>query len=114
MRRLPPACEGVRGRRVAGSDALRGRAMTYAVKECFLTLQGEGVQSGTRAVFLRFAGCNLWSGREVDRAEAQCRFCDTDFVGTDGEGGGKFPGADALAGAVERAWNGGVEGRLVV
>ena len=67
--------------------------MTYAVKECFLTLQGEGVQSGSRAVFLRFAGCNLWSGREQDRASAQCRFCDTDFVGTDGEGGGKFASA---------------------
>jgi 7-carboxy-7-deazaguanine synthase len=64
--------------------------MTYAVKECFLTLQGEGVQAGSRAVFLRFAGCNLWSGREQDRATAQCNFCDTDFVGTDGEGGGKF------------------------
>ena len=67
--------------------------MTYAVKEGFLTLQGEGVQAGSRAVFLRFAGCNLWSGREQDRATAQCNFCDTDFVGTDGEGGGKF--ADA-------------------
>ena len=64
--------------------------MSYAVKECFLTLQGEGAQTGSRAVFLRFAGCNLWSGREQDRASAQCRFCDTDFVGTDGEGGGKF------------------------
>ena len=71
--------------------------MTYAVKECFLTLQGEGIQSGSRAVFLRFAGCNLWSGREQDRATAQCTFCDTDFVGTDGEGGGKFASADALA-----------------
>ena len=75
--------------------------MTYAVKECFLTLQGEGVQSGSRAVFLRFAGCNLWSGREEDRAEAQCRFCDTDFVGTDGEGGGKFQSAQLLATHVE-------------
>lgn len=78
--------------------------MTYAVKECFLTLQGEGVQAGSRAVFLRFAGCNLWSGREVDRARAQCSFCDTDFVGTDGEGGGKFASADALAGQVEALW----------
>ena len=88
--------------------------MTYAVKECFLTLQGEGVQSGSRAVFLRFAGCNLWSGRERDRAEAQCRFCDTDFVGTDGEGGGKFRTADALAAHVDALWGEGREGRLVV
>jgi 7-carboxy-7-deazaguanine synthase (Cx14CxxC type) len=88
--------------------------VTYAVKEIFLTLQGEGVQSGSRAVFLRFAGCNLWSGREDDRASAQCRFCDTDFVGTDGEGGGKFASADALARAVESAWGAGSEARLVV
>jgi len=88
--------------------------MTYAVKECFLTLQGEGVQSGRRAVFLRFAGCNLWSGREADRADAQCTFCDTDFVGTDGEGGGKFAEAEALAGHVERIWGEGESGRLVV
>jgi 7-carboxy-7-deazaguanine synthase len=88
--------------------------MTYAVKECFLTLQGEGVQSGSRAVFLRFAGCNLWSGREQDRANAQCRFCDTDFVGTDGEGGGKFASADELAGHVEATWGAGDERRLVV
>jgi 7-carboxy-7-deazaguanine synthase (Cx14CxxC type) len=88
--------------------------MTYAVKECFLTLQGEGVQAGSRAVFLRFAGCNLWSGREQDRATAQCRFCDTDFVGTDGVNGGKFVTADALAGQVERLWGEGAERRLVV
>jgi len=88
--------------------------MTYAVKEIFLTLQGEGVQSGSRAVFLRFAGCNLWSGREQDRESAQCNFCDTDFVGTDGEGGGKFENADELANSVERAWGSGAEGRLVV
>jgi len=88
--------------------------MTYAVKECFLTLQGEGVQSGSRAVFLRFAGCNLWSGREQDREAAQCNFCDTDFVGTDGEGGGKFAGADELAGHVETLWDGGSDDRLVV
>ncbi len=86
----------------------------YAVKECFLTLQGEGVQSGSRAVFLRFAGCNLWSGREQDRAAAQCTFCDTDFVGTDGEGGGKFGSADELAAQVERLWGEGTEQRLVV
>jgi 7-carboxy-7-deazaguanine synthase len=88
--------------------------MTYAVKECFLTLQGEGVQSGRRAVFLRFAGCNLWSGREQDRAVAQCNFCDTDFVGTDGEGGGKFATADALADRVLGTWDGGKKDRLVV
>ena len=73
--------------------------MTYAVKEMFLTLQGEGVQAGRRAVFVRFAGCNLWSGREQDRATAVCRFCDTDFVGTDGLGGGKFADAALLAAA---------------
>jgi len=88
--------------------------MTYGVKECFLTLQGEGVQSGSRAVFLRFAGCNLWSGREQDRATAQCSFCDTDFVGTDGQGGGKFGSADELAAHVERLWGEGTEQRLVV
>ena len=88
--------------------------MTYAVKECFLTLQGEGVQSGSRAVFLRFAGCNLWSGRERDRATAKCTFCDTDFVGTDGLGGGKFASAEDLAGEVERLWGEGTESRLVV
>ena len=88
--------------------------MTFAVKECFLTLQGEGVQSGSRAVFLRFAGCNLWSGREQDRATAQCTFCDTDFVGTDGEGGGKFRAADELAGHVETLWGEGTDDRLVV
>jgi 7-carboxy-7-deazaguanine synthase len=87
--------------------------MTYAVKECFLTLQGEGAQSGSRAVFLRFAGCNLWSGREQDRATAQCTFCDTDFVGTDGEGGGKFATANELADHVAAIW-GGAERRLVV
>jgi 7-carboxy-7-deazaguanine synthase (Cx14CxxC type) len=88
--------------------------MTYAVKECFLTLQGEGMQAGSRAVFLRFAGCNLWSGREQDRAAAQCTFCDTDFVGTDGAGGGKFQSADELAGHVESLWGEGEEQRLVV
>ena len=92
---------------------LKGRGR-YAVKEAFLTLQGEGVQSGSRAVFLRFAGCNLWSGREADRAAAQCNFCDTDFVGTDGEGGGKFAAADELAGHVERLWGPEQAHRLVV
>jgi 7-carboxy-7-deazaguanine synthase (Cx14CxxC type) len=78
--------------------------MAYAVKELFYTLQGEGANAGRPAVFLRFAGCNLWSGREEDRAEAVCRFCDTEFVGTDGPGGGRFPTAEALAEAVSRAW----------
>jgi organic radical activating enzyme len=76
----------------------------YSVKEIFYTLQGEGAQSGRAAVFLRFAGCNLWTGREQDRETAICRFCDTDFVGTDGPGGGKFAEPQALADAVARAW----------
>jgi len=76
----------------------------YSVKEIFYTLQGEGANAGTPAVFLRFAGCNLWSGREKDRAGAVCRFCDTDFVGTDGAGGGKFRTAAALAKAVAAKW----------
>lgn len=88
--------------------------MTYAVKECFLTLQGEGIQSGSRAVFLRFAGCNLWSGRAQDRESAQCSFCDTDFVGTDGEGGGKFKTADELAEHVRALWGDADQNRLVV
>jgi 7-carboxy-7-deazaguanine synthase (Cx14CxxC type) len=80
----------------------------YAVKELFLTLQGEGRQAGRRAVFLRFAGCNLWSGREADRADAQCTFCDTDFVGLDGVGGGRFADAASLAAAVARLWADGL------
>ena len=88
--------------------------MSYAVKEIFLTLQGEGGQAGRPAVFCRFAGCNLWSGREQDRASAVCNFCDTDFVGMDGEGGGRFATADDLAAAVEAAWTGGADDRLVV
>ena len=78
--------------------------MTYAVKEIYYTLQGEGARTGRAAVFLRFAGCNLWSGLERDRAAAVCQFCDTDFVGTDGEGGGKFADASALADAVAAQW----------
>ncbi|NML06103.1 7-carboxy-7-deazaguanine synthase [Sphingomonas sp. G-3-2-10] len=88
--------------------------MSYAVKEMFLTLQGEGVNAGARAVFVRFAGCNLWTGREQDRAKAICKFCDTDFVGTDGVGGGKFADAAALADAVAGHWGEGVEARFVV
>jgi 7-carboxy-7-deazaguanine synthase (Cx14CxxC type) len=78
--------------------------MSYAVKEIFYTLQGEGAQAGRAAVFCRFAGCNLWTGREADRATAVCKFCDTQFVGVDGIGGGKFDSADALAAAVENEW----------
>jgi len=89
--------------------------MTYSVKEMFYTLQGEGAQTGSAAVFLRFAGCNLWSGLEQQRASAICRFCDTDFVGTDGVSGGKFSTADHLAAAVEQQWASGArENRLVV
>ncbi len=80
--------------------------MTYAVKEIYYTLQGEGAQTGRPAVFLRFAGCNLWTGREADRAAAVCSFCDTDFVGTDGPGGGKFRTPEALARAVAAQWPG--------
>ena len=78
--------------------------MTYSVKEIYFTLQGEGAQTGRAAVFLRFAGCNLWSGLERDRATAVCQFCDTDFVGTNGPGGGKFATADDLAAAVADKW----------
>ena len=88
--------------------------MGYAVKELFHTLQGEGAQAGRAAVFCRFAGCNLWSGREADRAAAACRFCDTDFVGVDGEGGGRFATAEDLAAAVDDVWEGGPERRYVV
>ena len=88
--------------------------MTYAVKEIFKTLQGEGGQAGRAAVFCRFAGCNLWSGREADRAEAQCTFCDTDFVGTDGVGGGRFRTAGELAAAIAGAWGEGLGRRYVV
>ena len=88
--------------------------MTYSVKEIFLTLQGEGGQAGRAAVFCRFAGCNLWTGRQIDRATAVCSFCDTDFVGVDGEGGGRFATPAALAEAVERTWAAGGEDRLVV
>lgn len=78
--------------------------MSYAVKEIFYTLQGEGAQAGRPAVFCRFAGCNLWSGREEDRKAAVCQFCDTDFVGTNGPGGGRFPTADDLAEAIRGQW----------
>ena len=87
--------------------------MTYSVKEIFYTVQGEGARSGRPAVFLRFSGCNLWSGLEQDRTQAICKFCDTDFVGTNGAGGGKFTDADQLALAVAAKWPGG-ERRYVV
>ncbi|HMH64274.1 MAG TPA: 7-carboxy-7-deazaguanine synthase [Rhizomicrobium sp.] len=88
--------------------------MTYSVKEIYYTLQGEGAHTGRAAVFLRFAGCNLWSGLERDRGEAVCRFCDTDFVGTDGIGGGKFASAAILARAVFGAWPPGTPGKPYV
>jgi 7-carboxy-7-deazaguanine synthase len=87
--------------------------MSYAVKEMFLTLQGEGAQAGRRAVFLRFAGCNLWTGREEDRASAICQFCDTDFVGMDGENGGRYE-AEQLAAKVTELWGDGEKHRYVV
>ena len=86
----------------------------YSVKEIFYTLQGEGANAGTPAVFCRFAGCNLWSGREADRAAATCDFCDTDFVGTDGPGGGRFAGAESLADAVLAAWPAGARAHRFV
>jgi 7-carboxy-7-deazaguanine synthase len=88
--------------------------MGYAVKEIFKTLQGEGAQTGRAAVFCRFAGCNLWSGREEDRTSAACRFCDTDFVGTEGTLGGRYVTAEALADTIERAWEGRHASRFVV
>ncbi|MDN3919200.1 7-carboxy-7-deazaguanine synthase [Roseateles violae] len=88
--------------------------MTYAVKEMFYTLQGEGAQAGRASVFCRFAGCNLWSGREQDRATAVCNFCDTDFVGTDGQGGGKFATAEQLAASIASKWPQDVPGKPYV
>jgi 7-carboxy-7-deazaguanine synthase len=88
--------------------------MSYAVKEIFYSLQGEGRNAGRAAVFCRFSGCNLWSGREADRAEAACAFCDTDFVGMDGTGGGRFASAEALAAALAAAWQGEPTRKLAV
>jgi 7-carboxy-7-deazaguanine synthase (Cx14CxxC type) len=88
--------------------------MPYAVKEIFLTLQGEGVHAGRTAVFCRFAGCNLWSGREEDRATATCQFCDTDFVGVDGTRGSRYASADALADAIASEWGEATAARFVV
>src|SRR5439155_1343832 len=118
LRRVPAAAQGVRGSGPGRSGALPGRGprrMTYAVKEIYYTLQGEGANTGRPAVFLRFAGCNLWTGREEERADAVCTFCDTDFVGTDGPGGGKFAEPGGLARAVAGAWTGnGDAARFVV
>jgi len=88
--------------------------MSYAVKEIFYTLQGEGAQAGRAAVFCRFSGCNLWTGREADRGSAVCKFCDTEFVGVDGTGGGKFDSAEALASAVAQEWPDGAQGKRFV
>ncbi|TNE63090.1 MAG: 7-carboxy-7-deazaguanine synthase [Alphaproteobacteria bacterium] len=88
--------------------------MVYSVKEIFYTLQGEGANAGRPAVFCRFAGCNLWTGLQRDRERAICQFCDTDFVGTDGEGGGKFKTADTLAAAVKALWPAGMPGTPLV
>src|SRR5258708_35654693 len=90
------------------------KTMSYAVKEIFLPLQGEGAHAGRVAVFCRFSGCNLWSGREQDRATATCKFCDTDFVGTDGTLGGRYASAEELAGTIAAQWTGTGENRYVV
>src|SRR5438270_13683272 len=107
---MSAAPERVQRSRVGRSDRIPqsrcgSRAMTYTVKEIFYTLQGEGAQAGRAAVFCRFSGCNLWSGREEDRSRAVCQFCDTDFVGTEPDGG-KFRSATELADAVDRCWQG--------
>src|SRR5215813_11908427 len=107
MRCLPPATEGLRREQYSRScsvSAQRSGRVKYAVKELFYTLQGEGANAGRPAVFCRFAGCNLWSGREADRSTAICRFCDTDFVGTNGPGGGRFTSAQDLAAAITATW----------
>src|SRR5215813_6843656 len=107
MRCLPPATEGLRREQYSRSCSVSAQwsgRVKYAVKELFYTLQGEGANVGRPAVFCRFAGCNLWSGRETDRSTAICRFCDTDFVGTNGFGGGQFCSPELLARAVAAAW----------
>src|SRR6202051_1817813 len=108
VRCMPAASSRFQRSRCRGSSSLRSDAMTYTVKEVFYTLQGEGANAGRAAVFCRFSGCNLWSGREEDRSRAVCQFCDTDFVGT-GPDGGKFKSASELAEAIDRCWEG--EGR---
>ena len=115
---LPRACRSERvAQPIQGWLQSRGparRAMSYALKEMFYSLQGEGARAGRPSVFMRFAGCNLWSGREQDRATAVCTFCDTDFVGTDGLGGGKFESAEALARAARAFWPAHADGAYVV
>src|SRR5215472_16098652 len=106
--RARPPCSG------ADPGQFEAVTMTYAVKEIFYTLQGEGANAGRPAVFCRFAGCNLWSGREQDRAEAVCQFCDTDFVGTDGTLGGRYASADELADTIAAEWTGENANRYVV
>src|SRR3982751_2390826 len=119
MRRLPAETERLQGSRPRRSHSVRhrqsGRFMTYTVKEIFYTLRGEGAQAGRAAVFCRFSGCNLWTGREEDRSRAVCQFCDTDFVGT-GPDGGRFATPESLASAVSSAWrgNGDSSRKLVV
>src|SRR3954470_21080919 len=103
LRLLRPARQRIRG---SGPGRPCRRLMTYLVKELFYTLQGEGAQAGRPAVFCRFTGCNLWSGREAHRSIAVCQFCDTDFVGTDGPGGGRFASANDLAATVAKTWLG--------
>src|SRR5258706_15456559 len=93
---------------------MNSRKSVYKVKEIYYTLQGEGARTGRPAVFLRFTGCNLWSGREEDRSQAVCKFCDTDFLGTNGLGGGRFRSADALAAKIESVWAGSEGKKLVV
>ena len=107
VRLVPTSQKGISGswrRRSNPISSRPGTSMSYAVKEIFYTLQGEGAQTGRPAVFCRFAGCNLWSGREEDRSRAVCQFCDTDFVGTDGTGGGRFDTAETLAAAIAKTW----------
>jgi len=110
-KRLPRDCPqiahklpGIRCNSRSTSHHITLHTLTYSIKEMFYTLQGEGAHAGRPAVFCRFSGCNLWSGREQDRSSAICRFCDTDFIGNDGEGGGKFPDARGLADAIDALW----------
>jgi len=110
MRFVPTAKEGISGSRTKRPDTVPGHTgerMSYAVKEIFYSLQGEGANTGRPAVFCRFSGCNLWSGREEDRATATCQFCDTDFFGTDGTGGGRFATSNELVEAIVREWPAG-------
>jgi len=117
---VPPCAIGEKIALATGMPAVRGfldkrdHPLTYSVKEIFYTLQGEGARAGRAAVFCRFSGCNLWSGRESDRAQAICRFCDTDFVGTDGANGGKYPSAAQLAAAIAGVWGAQRPGRRYV